>query len=401
MKITRQFYSVGILGFSSAMPLALLSSGLTAWFTYFHVPLIQIGFFSLLTLPYAIKFLWAPLLEFSIFPFLDRRLSWIFLMQIGLAILFGLLIFTDPRKDLLRIGYICFFVALFSATQDVLIDAQRAEILTLTERGLGASIYLACYRIGLLFSGGLGWVVADHFGFGAYFLMLSMLYLLLACNTFTLPRSSISLTFHGISDFIKPVIEILSRPKIFIILIFILFYKMGDALGMSLITNFFMNGLHISLTELGLAYKSMGIISTLLGALVGGLMLKRFSLIKSLFFFGLVQALGLLLFALMASISLPHLFYLSAVFLENFSGGMSSAAFMALLAAWCHVEYTATQYALFSALASLGRIFLGPIAALMVLKMGWAWFFVSASLLCAPSLFLLLWMSRWKLIPEH
>lgn len=401
MKIDRRFYSVAILGCASAMPLALLSSGLTAWFSYFHLSLMHIGLFSLLTLPYALKFLWAPFLEFSIFPFLDRRLSWILITQVGLSALFFLLAFTDPRHHLAEIGVICFFVSLCSATQDIVIDAQRADILTPEERGLGASVYLASYRIGLLISGGLGWVVADHLGWSAYFFMLSALYLLLTMNNFFLPTCSHEMIFHQKSDLLKPVMELLNRPKILLILIFILFYKIGDALGMSLITNFFMTHLKISLTELGVAYKTMGILSTLFGAFLGGSILIRYDLFPSLLVFGFVQALGLLLFAWMAAVPLPHYFYLWAVFIESFSGGMSSAAFMALLVAWCHVDYTATQYALFSAMASLGRVFLGPVAAAMVLKMGWAWFFVSASVLCLPSLLLLLWIRGRKLLPNH
>ncbi|EKD45666.1 MAG: AmpG protein, partial [uncultured bacterium] len=185
---------------------------------------------------------------------------------------------------------------------------------------------------------------------------------------------------------------LLQRDQIMLLLLFIIFYKLGDALALSLMSNFLLHGLGFSLTEVGIAYKINSLIAGILGALIGGLLLTRKSLYFCLFWFGIMQAASTLLFALLASLGKQYFVMIIAIFAENFCSGMSAAAFLAFLMSLCNLRYTATQFAFMSAIASCGRIFLGPLAATMVTYLGWVNFYLWSFALSFPSLFLLYFM---------
>lgn len=389
--VNHRLLTVLLLGFSSGLPITLIGSTLQAWFTETHVNLVSIGMLSLLGLPYALKFLWAPLMDYYGASILGKRKSWILLAQFGLAMMLILLATMNPAMQAGKIGLIALLIAFFSASQDVAIDAYRTDILMADERGLGAAYYVFAYRMATLFSGGLALVFADYVGWKITYMLMAALLFMSMIPAYLAPKptempNSMSM-FHTMTASLQ---DLLQREKVLILLLFILFYKFGDALALSLVTNFLLHGLGFSLTEVGLAYKAVSIIATILGSFIGGLFLMRWTLYRSLLIFGFAQAFSNLTFAFLAAAGKHFLLMTVSIFIENFCSGLSTIAFMAFLMSLCNRHYTAGQYALLSAVASLGRIFLGPFAAVMVDYLGWTQFYIWSFILSFPGIFFLM-----------
>lgn len=395
--------AVLFLGFSAGLPVALISSTLQAWFTDAHIDLITIGSLSLLGLPFTLKFLWAPFMDYIHLPKLGKRRGWILLMQFGLVIMLFLLAQFNPAFQASQIGLIALAIAFFSASQDIAIDAYRTDILMSDERGLGASYYVFSYRIATLISGGLALISADYLGWQITYQLMAVMVLLAMIPAYLapqpveliLPAQNLwqSVT-HALQDFFQ-------RDQVGLLLLFIVFYKFGDALALSLMTNFLLNGLGFTLTEVGLAYKLVSIVAIILGSFIGGVILTRLNIFWGLLIFGITQAFSNLSFAILAVIGKQFWAMTTAVFIENFCSGLSTVAFMAFLMSLCHRRYTATQYALLSAIASLGRVFLGPIAGVMVQNIGWTHFFIASFLLCFPGIIALIFLRKEVLAYAH
>lgn len=388
----QRILAVLFLGFSSGLPLALTGSTLQAWFTESDVSLMTIGTLSLLGIPYLWKFAWAPLLDRYIPPFLSRRRGWISIMQLLLSILFFVMAELNPANTPGWIGVIALFIAIFSATQDIGVDAYRTDILRTDERGLGAAAFTFSYRMAMLVAGGLALIMADHFGWRFVYQMMGILMGISVILTCFMPRED-SAPFAS-SSFLQifkdSLMDLWQRDNITLILLFILLYKIGDALALSLMTNFLLKGLQFSLTDIGIAYKLFGLVATILGAFVSGILLTRMNLFKALLWFGLAQAFSNLFFALLAIVGKNYVLMVSSIFIESFCSGMSTAAFMVFIMSLCNKQYTAGQYAALSALFSLGRVIAGPVASVIVENFGWINFYELSFVLCFPGIFILI-----------
>jgi PAT family beta-lactamase induction signal transducer AmpG len=387
--------SVLLLGFSSGLPLALIGSTLQAWFAEAQLNLRTIGWLSLLGLPYILKFLWAPLMDhYSIFG-LARRKGWILFNQLGLIVTIIFLSILNPAQNAFLMGCAALLIAFFSASQDVAIDAYRTDLLHPKEQGLGASYYIFTYRIAMLVSGGLALICADFIGWQWTYTIMASLLLCCMILTYFLPSlteiilESSPRLLHTIQSALG---DLFNQNNIKIIILFIIFYKIGDALALSLMTPFLLQGLHFTLTEIGLAYKTVSMAATILGAFVGGIYLIRLPLLRALLIFGVLQAFSNLLFALLAFVGKDFYLMILSIFVENFCSGLTTAALLALMMSLCHARFSASQFALLSAFASLGRIVLGPLASLMVEHIGWIQFYVFSFLLCFPGLVFLIFL---------
>jgi len=384
------------LGFASGLPLALTGATLQAWFTEAGVSVVTIGALSLVGMPYVWKFLWAPFMDRFVPPVGGRRRGWIAITQIALSMTLLLLATLDPSSQPKTIGLLALFIAFFSASQDIAIDAYRADVLLPAERGVGAATYIFAYRMAMLISGGLALVIADYFGWRMTYQLMAVLMALSTIATYFAPdvRDISQPTQNIMATIRESFADLFQREAIGVILLFIVFYKLGDALALSLFSNFLLHGLGFSLTTVGVAYKTGSLIGTVLGAFVGGVLLSRIGLYRALFLFGIAQALSTLTFLLLAAVGKNYLLMVVSVLIENFCSGMGTAAFVAFLMSLCHQRYTATQYACLSALAAVGRVFLGPVAGLMVSHLGWEGFYGWAFLLSFPGLFLLVLLIR-------
>jgi PAT family beta-lactamase induction signal transducer AmpG len=380
--------AIFFLGFASGLPLALVGSTLQAWFTEASVDLVTIGALSLLGIPYTLKFLWAPLMDQYGLSRLGKRRSWILLTQFGLVIALLVLAQLDPGSNASVMGMIALLIAFFSASQDISVDAYRTDVLLPTERGLGAAYYIFAYRIAMLVAGGLALICADYVGWKLTYEIMAALILLSMLPTFLAPaEEQVLLPSNNIFTTMKQSLgELLSRDKIVFLLLLIVFYKFGDALALSLMTNFLLHGLGFTLTEVGFAFKLVGFVATMFGAFVAGAILTRCNIFYGLLWFGFAQTFSNLLFVALAMVGKNFTFMAMSLFVENFCSGLSTAALMAFLMSLCNHRYTASQYALLSAIASLGRVFLGPMAGFMVENMGWVQFYIWSFVLCFPGL---------------
>lgn len=401
--MSRRLISIFLMGLASGLPLALTSTTLQAWFTESSVNLLAIGFLSMLGMPYTFKFLWAPLMDY--YPFAmngGRRKGWILVFQFGIASLLMLMAQLNPSLQPFLVGMVALGIAALSASLDIVIDAYRTELLLPHERGLGASYFIFAYRIALLIAGGLALILAAYWGWAATYRLMAVFMLVLMIPIWQAPMlqedrehdANLWQTMH------KAMMDILKREYILLLLLFIVLYKFGDALALSLMTNFLLHGLGFTLVEVGAAYKVVSFIAIILGAMVGGAALKTWPIYRGLLVFGLAQAFSNLLFVILASAGKMMSLMLISIFVENFCSGLSTAALFAFLMGLCRSHYAATQFALLSALASLGRVFLGPVASVMVVHWGWVGFYTCAFLLSFPGLFLLSVISHEKLIED-
>ena len=393
-QLIRRQIVILLLGFSSGLPLALTSTALQAWFTIAGVSVTTIGWLTLIGQPYFYKFLWAPILDRWALPFLGARRSWILTTQILLMLTILAMTQYDPLHHAILLGLLALLIACFSATQDIAIDAYRTEILPEKERGLGAAIYVTGYRIAGIMSGGLALVLADLWGWHAAYTFMALLMGLgiVATALAVEPTLNIKKPRTLMAAVIAPWREFISRNQAWTLLILIVLYKLGDAFALSLSTTFLIRGLNFSLSDVGMVVKVVGMLATLIGALWGGIWMMRIGLYRALLYFGVLQAISNLMFMLLALIGKDYLLMVVTIFLENLCGGMGTAAFMALLMSLCDLRYTAAQFALLSALASVGRIFVGPFAGVMVTHLGWVTFYFSTFVIALPGVFLLWWL---------
>ncbi len=388
--------AVLMLGFASGLPLALVGSTLQAWFTAANVSLMAIGVLTLLQLPYTLKFLWAPLMDYYSPLRYGKRKGWILLMQIGLIATLLWLSFGSPVQQPWMMGVVALLVAFFSASQDISITAYQTDVLTPDERGLGAASYIFGYRMAVLVSGGLALIFADQIGWRLTYQCMAALFLLTMIATYFSPApKEYPLPTSDLYGTVKAALnDLWQREHIILILCFIAFYKFGDALALSLMTTFLLKGLGFTLTEVGVAYKVVSIVAVILGGFVGGMYLTRWSLPKALVIFGSAQAASNLLFAVLAGVGKSFSLMMTAIFVENFCSGLSTAALLAFMMGLCHHQFTASQFALLSTFASLGRVYFGPIAAILVAHLGWVNFFVLTTIICVPGIVLVGWIKE-------
>lgn len=402
---SRKMLVVLILGFASGLPLALVGGTLQAWMKAVGVQIEVIGLFALTGWPYAIKYVWAPFLDRYIPAFgplaaLDRRRSWMVLSQVALIGALLLLSGTDPAAEPFLVAALALGVAFFSATQDIVIDAYRAEILDPAEFGLGAAVAILGYRLGMLTSGAVGLILADHLAWGDVYRVMAgcMLVGMVAALVAPSPdaarfRPPQSLT----AAVVNPFVDFFTRRGAFEVLLFIVLYKIGDVLAASLSTPFLLD-LGFSRTEIGVVSKGIGVVATIVGGVVGGVLMLRLGLKRSLFLFAILQGVSTLCFFILALAGHDTRLLTLAIGVENLCGGFGTAALTAFLMGLCTTNFTATQYALLSSFTALNRVFGGAVSGYLQAALGWPGFFLVAAGLAIPGIVMVaLRFDRWQL----
>jgi MFS transporter, PAT family, beta-lactamase induction signal transducer AmpG len=493
-----------VLGFASGLPLALTGQAMQAWLSVSGVDIATIGFLSLVGLPYTFKFLWAPLMDRFELPWLGRRCGWLVLTQLGLAGALWWMADTSPSSATRTFALLAVLVAFFSASQDVVVDAYRTDLLSAHERGLGASFSVLGYRLAMIFSGGIafiwvdpatvqsegsGWswpqvyrlmsglmvgaavlsavalpslkntlapttvgrrdligfaavVVAVIVGFklsehlcpptarallapwwvgstlsGALQTKWTDLLALVLGLAFTIPLAAWAAKAARFETLLGGLSSYFSQSGAGAFLAFIVLYKLGDAFAGSLMTPFLLQSMMFTSAEVGVVNKVIGLWLTIGGALVGGALMVKLGLWRSLMVFGVLQMLSNLGFWWLATngkgvlpgmlipafdwgfVKLAHTTQVDGGLLwviaaENLSGGMGTAAFVAFLMSLCNRKFTATQFALLSAFASVGRVWVGPLAGVLAESIGWPTFFLVSTAAALPALCLLYWLRQ-------
>lgn len=382
-----------ILGFASGLPLALTSGTLQAWMTVENIDLKTIGFFSLVGQAYVFKFLWSPVMDRYTPPFLGRRRGWLLATQCLLLLAIAGMGFLEPGSQLRWMAALAVVIAFCSASQDIVFDAWKTDVLSAEERGAGAAISVLGYRLGMLVSGGLALWLADRWlGWqGMYWLMAAFL---IPCIIATLlapePTDAIPVPKSLEQAVAAPLRDFFGRNNAWLILLLIVLYKLGDAFAMTLTTTFLIRGVGFDAGDVGVVNKSLGLIATIIGALYGGVLMQRLTLFRALLIFGVLQAVSNAGYWWLSVTDKSIYSMAAAVFFENLCGGMGTAAFVALLMTLCNKSFSATQFALLSALSAVGRVYVGPLAGWFVETWGWSTFYLFSVFAGLPGLVLLL-----------
>lgn len=483
----RQF-AVLFLGFASGLPLALTGQAMQAWLAVDGVDIATIGFLGLVGVPYTFKFLWAPLLDRFEPPFMGRRRGWLVLTQLGLAAALVWMASITPSATPMLFAAAAVTLAFLSASQDVVIDAYRTDVLDPQERGLGASMSVFGYRIAMILSGGIALIWAEQWGSWGevYRTMAAIMAVAAVVSLLTLPRVSaaakplqsdagrevlgflamlagvlagawisrqvllllgldpndankwVQLLFVlagiaaalplgawaarrvGFATLNQSLANYFAMPGAWAFLLLIVLYKLGDAFAGSLSTAFLIKGMAFTQAEVGIVNKIIGIWLTIAGAVLAGALMLRLSLYRALLLFGVLQAASNLGFYALAvlgrgawgSFTLPPFdlgfvalaepsqidgLLMAAIAGENITSGMGTAAFVALLMGLCNHQYTATHYALLSALAAVGRIYVSPVSGVLSESVGWPAFFLFSTLAAAPGVYMI-WRMRAAIV---
>lgn len=382
-----------ILGFASGLPLALTSGTLQAWMTVENIDLKTIGFFSLVGQAYVFKFLWSPVMDRYTPPFLGRRRGWLVMTQILLLLAIAAMGFLEPSTQLRWMAALAVVIAFCSASQDIVFDAWKTDVLPAEERGTGAAISVLGYRLGMLVSGGLAlWLADRYLGWqGMYWLMAALLIPCIIATFFAPEPSDVIPVPRTLEQAVaEPLRDFFGRNNAWLILLLIVLYKLGDAFAMSLTTTFLIRGVGFDAGEVGVVNKTLGLFATILGALYGGVLMQRLSLFRALLIFGILQGVSNAGYWLLSITDKQMFSMAAAVFFENLCGGMGTAAFVALLMTLCNKSFSATQFALLSALSAVGRVYVGPIAGWFVEAHGWPTFYLFSVFAAVPGILLLL-----------
>jgi PAT family beta-lactamase induction signal transducer AmpG len=384
-----------LLGFASGLPLPLSGGTLQAWLTIAGVDLKTIGIFSLVGIPYTIKFLWSPFMDRFVPTWLGRRRGWIFPIQLVLLCGIAAMGFTEPASAPLILGILAFMVAFVSASQDIVIDAYRTDVLHEKERGIGAGTFVLGYRVAMLVAGALALIMSDYIGWQYTYLIMAAIMVVGILGTFIGPEPHVNINApKTLKEAVwGPLQDFINRRFALSMLLLIVLYKLGDAYAGTMTTTFLLRGAGFSPTEVGTINKGMGLLATIAGAMFGGTLMVKFGLFRSLMLFGLLQMVSNLSFMLLAWLGKHYGVMIFAVAFENLCGGMGTSAFVALLMALCNKKYTATQFALLSSLSALGRVLISPSSGYVIDVTGWAMFFFITTLTALPGLWLL-WRMR-------
>lgn len=390
--------SVLFLGFSSGLPLLLIGGTLKLWMKDQGVDLTLIGIFSLVGLPYTLKFVWAPVMDRFVPPFLGRRRGWILTCQIALIAGLSCLAVTSPSRAPWSVALAAFFVAFFSASQDIAIDAYRRDLLRDEELGLGSSLAVNGYRVGMLVAGALAATLADQMPWSLVYLLMAgamgigVVTTLLSPNPEDDPPPP-----ETIRDaVVQPFLEYFRRQGAWVILAFILLYKIGDSMASEMLNPFYLD-IGFTKTQIGAVAKLFGFWATIIGGLGGGVLLLRIGINRSLWVFGALQAGSTLCFTALARAGSQVPALAAVVGFENLSGGMGTAAFAAYMASLCNKRFTATQYALLTSLMGVPRVVVGATTGYLAKHLGWETFFLLCTVAAIPGMFLLVRVAPWNL----
>ena len=404
-------------GFSSGLPLYILVSLLPAWLRSEGVNLKAIGLFALINLPFTWKFLWAPFFDRYIPP-LGRRRGWLIISQVLLLLSIPFFGAFNPKLDIWTIAYLATVVAFFSASQDIVLDAYRRELLIDEELGLGNAVHVNAYKIAGLIPGSLSLILADHMAWSSVFIITALFMIPGILMTIFVAEPALK---EGRPKTLKaavvePFNEFIHRNGVqsaLLILAFIFLYKLGDSMATSLATPFYLD-MGFSKTEIGLIAKNAGLWPSVIGGLLGGVWMFRLGINRALWIFGFVQMIAILGFAFLATVGHSLLWLGIVIGIEAFGVGLGTAAFVAYIAQTTHPLYTATQFALFTSLAAVPRTFANASTGCIVesgqvvlnifrklitidcLGLGWFKFFILCFILAIPGMLLLFKVAPWN-----
>jgi PAT family beta-lactamase induction signal transducer AmpG len=417
-------------GFSSGLPFFFLIQFVPAWLRVEGVGLKEIGFFALVQLPYVWKFVWAPLLDRYAVPGLGRRRGWMLCTQVGLLLVMGALGYWRPAEELQLIMWVALVVAFFSATQDIALDAYRRELLPDRELGLGNAVHIQAYRIAGLVPGTLGMVLADHLPWTVVFPIIGLFMVVGIGMTLAIaeiprdPDAPRTLR-EAISE---PFREFVTRNGVrfaVLCLSFMFLYKLGDSMATALSTPFYLD-LGFSMTEIGLIAKNAALWPSIIGGLLGGILMLKIGINRALWLFGVVQLITILGFAVLAEAGHQRWVLGVVIALEYLGVGLGTAAFVAFIARATTPALAATQIALFTAIAALPRTLASVLTGFLVeggdlgqlegvggwvlgtlvllglpeAGLGWTRFFLLCTVLAVPGMLLLIWVAPWRAVSD-
>ena len=389
-----------LLGFSSGLPFYLTSKTLQAWMTTAKVDLATIGFFSLVTLPYSLKFVWAPVMDRFIPPFLGRRRGWVLITQVLLLLVIAAMALHDPRTGLRMLAVNAIAIAFFSASQDISLDAYRTDVLETREMGAGAAVFVMGYRIAMITTGALAFFLADRMTWNSVYLILAVLMVVGIVTTFFAPEPVLNdAPPKSIAEaVVLPFSDFFRRAGVFralLVLLFIVVYKYSDSLAGSMTTPFLLQT-GFSQSEVGAVFLGVGVVATILGVIVAGAVIGRFGINKSLWIFVVFQGLSNLTYYFLSLSGKNHAFMVTAVVTENFGLGLVTGAMTAYLMSMCNKRFTATQFALLSSLMAASRDILVAPAGKIIEGVGWPSFFLITVAMAIPPLLLLPFIAPWS-----
>ncbi|WP_027874499.1 AmpG family muropeptide MFS transporter [Spongiibacter marinus] len=397
---TQQMFICVLTGLASGLPLYFLIQLVPAWLRSEGVGLTEIGLFALVGFPYNWKFVWAPLMDRYVPPFLGRRRGWMLITQIALMLSMAALGFIDPTMSVGLVAYVAAGVAFFSASQDVVLDAYRRELLKDKELGLGNAIHVQAYRLAGLVPGSLGVIMGDYFPWSTVFMVMAGFMLIGVAMTFWVSEagddSAAPLTLRA--AVVEPFKEFVQRNGLgsaLWLLTFLFLYKLGDNMATALSSPFYLD-IGFSLTEIGTIAKTASLTAAIIGGLVGGVIMIRLGINRALWLFGVVQLLSIFGFAALAEIGPNRLALTLVIIFEYLGVGLGTAAFTAFIARATTPAYAATQFALFTALAALPRTFANATTGAIVEVVGWTNFYLLCAGLAIPGMLMLIKVAPWS-----
>lgn len=396
----RRMLTCVFLGFASGMPLWVLISLVPAWLRTEGIDLATIGLFSLMTLPYTWKFIWSPLMDRYRPPFLGRRRGWALITQVVLLATIGALGLCDPTASLFPILALVFIISFFSASQDIVIDAYRRELLADDELGTGTSIHINAYRLSALVPGSLALILADHFSWTAVFAVTAAFMTVGIVMTLVIPEvSDDRLAPHTLREaIIEPFREFFGRQGVrhaLAVLAFILLYKLGDNMAVALATPFYID-MGFSLTEIGTIAKFSALWASITGSVIAGIVMLKVSINRALWIFGMVQLLTILGYVWLSTVGHSPVGLFVVVSGEYLGVGMGTVALTAYLARETSRAFTATQFALFSSIVVIPRTFANASTGFLIEAMGYTGFFLLCTAVAVPGMLMLFRVAPWN-----
>jgi PAT family beta-lactamase induction signal transducer AmpG len=388
------------IGFSSGLPLYVLIQLVPAWLRSNEVDLATIGLFSLVALPYTWKFIWSPLMDRFTLPFLGRRRGWALITQLALLLSIGALGLFDPRESLQAIVVVVFVVSLFSASQDIVIDAYRRELLADDELGTGNSFFINAYRLSSLVPGSLALILSDLLPWATVYWVTASFMLVGVATTFIIREvSDDSLAPHSLREaVVEPFREFFRRdgvPAALAILAFMFFYKLGDNMATALATPFYLD-MGFSRTEIGAIAKVAALWSVIAGSIIGGIAMLKLSINRALWLFGLVQLVTILGFAWLSTEGHNPTGLFIVVSAEYLGVGLGTVALTAYIARETSLAFTATQFALFTSFIAVPRTFANASTGYLIEAMGYTSFFLLCTAVAVPGMLMLIKVAPWK-----
>ncbi len=388
------------LGFTSGLPLFILLSLMQAWLAKLGLDVKALGLFALVMFPYTWKFLWSPLMDRYSFGKLGRRRGWMAATQIALFLTIGTMGMLDPQTQLAAVAVMASLVAFLSASQDIVIDAYRRELLPDNEQGLGSAVHVNAYKVAGMVPGALSLILADMMPWQAVFWITAAFMLPgLICTLLIKEPEIYGQPPANIREaVVLPFSEFIARDGwkgALLVLSFILFYKLGDSLATALATKFYLDT-GFSMTQIGVIAKTTGFWASLIGGLLGGIWMIQLGINRALWIFGVVQAVAILGFSWLAQAGANPILLAGVIGFEAFGVGLGTAAFVAYIAKTTDPRYSATQFALFTSLSAVPRTFINASAGFIVDQTGWFLFFNLCFALALPGMLLLPKVAPWN-----